>query len=91
MLTIHGINEQELQQYGITLETYGPQSFNDDAPSFSADVPAADLVDSAQGFGEIPAVHGETEKVRRSPHPEGGVVHQGLPDHESSPAPARWA
>jgi hypothetical protein len=54
-------NQRELQRYGITLETYGPQSFNgDDQPSFSADVPAADLVDSYQSFGSIRVAHGGT-------------------------------
>ena len=68
-------NELQLQQLGIQLETYGPQSFNDDAPSFSADVPAADLVESAQSFGSIGVAHGGTLDINL--HDPVGVLTQG--------------
>lgn len=52
------------EEYGIRLETYGPQSFNEGGgevdPSFAAEVPAADLVGSSRRFGEIGVAHGGT-------------------------------
>lgn len=69
-------NQRELQRYGISLETYGPQSFTEsDDPSFAADVPAADLVDASRSFGDISVAHGGT--LRFDLHDAWGVLTEG--------------
>jgi len=69
-------NQRELRRYGITLETYGPQSFDGgDEPSFTTEVPAADLVETSRSVGEIGVAHGGT--LRFDLHDAWGLLTEG--------------